>query len=134
MIAAMRLELDGLEVHADEWSERCATVIESASGYVVVVCSVFGSRAVPLVSCYLADLAGPTAVSHLRLAPGQPPQVAQRGLEGLAGQAQSRAYLLDHAAELRDALDELLEDEEISVELSDQALERAARVWSPDAG
>jgi hypothetical protein len=27
-----RLELDGLEVRADEWSERCATAIENASG------------------------------------------------------------------------------------------------------
>ena len=41
--------------------------------------------------------------------------------------------LLDHAAELRDALGELLEDEEVSVELTEDTLEQAARVWSPDA-
>jgi hypothetical protein len=130
----MRLELDGLEVRADEWSERCATVIENASGYVVVLSSVLESRAVTLVSSYLADLAGPTAASHMRLAPGQPPRVAQRVLEGLPGQSHARACLLDHAAELRDALGELLEDEEVSVELAEETLEQAARVGNPDAG
>jgi len=130
----MRLDLDGLEVRADEWSERCATAIESASGYVVVLTSVLESRAVTLVSCYLADLGAPTAVSHMRLAPGQPAQAAQRVLESLPGQSHARACLLDHAAELRDALGELLGDEEVSVELSEETLEQAARVWNPHAG
>jgi hypothetical protein len=130
----MRLELEGLEVRADEWSERCATAIENASGYVVVLSSVLESRAVTLVSCYLADLAGPPAVSHMRLAPGRCPVIAQRVLEGLPGQSHARACLLDHAAELRDALGELLEGEEISVDLAEETLEQAARVWSRDAG
>ena len=98
----------------------------------VVLSSVLESRAVTLVSCYLADLGGPTAVSHIRLAAGQRPQVAQRVLEGMAGQSHARACLLDHAAELRDALGELFEDEEVSVELADETLEQAARVWSRD--
>jgi hypothetical protein len=42
--------------------------------------------------------------------------------------------LLDHAAELRDALGELLDDEEVSVELTEEMLVQAARVWGPDAG
>jgi hypothetical protein len=130
MIARMRLELDGLVVRADEWSERCATAIENASGYVVVLSSVLEIRAVTLVSCYLADLAGPTAASHMRLAPGPPSRVSQRVLSGLAGQSHARACVLDHAAELRDALGELLEDEEVSVELAEETLEQAARVWS----
>ena len=46
------------------------------------------------------------------------------------GQSHARACLLDHAAELRDALGELLEDEEVSVELAEETLEQAARVWS----
>jgi hypothetical protein len=75
---AMRLELDGLEVRAGGWSERCATAIENASGYVVVLSSVLESRSVTLVSCYLADLAGPTGVPHLRLTPGRRPEIAQR--------------------------------------------------------
>ena len=114
----MRLELDGLEVRADEWSERCATAIDNASGYVVVLSSVLESRAVTLVSCYLADLAGPTAVSHLRLAPGQPPRVAQRVLDGLPVQSHARACLL--------------EDEEVSVELAEETLAQAARVWAQE--
>ena len=69
----MRVELQGLEVRGVESSERCATVIENAGGYVVVLSSVLESRAVTVVSCYLADLGGPTAVSHLRLLPGAAP-------------------------------------------------------------
>ena len=128
----MRLELDGLEVRADEWSERCATAIENASGYVVVLSSVLESHAVTLVSCYLADLGGPAAVSHMRLAPGQRPVIAQRVLEGLPGSSHARAWLLDHAAELRDALEGLLEDEEVSVELAEETFELAARVWAQE--
>jgi len=41
--------------------------------------------------------------------------------------------LLDHAAELRDAAGELRDDEEISVEIAEETLEQAARVWNPDA-
>ena len=82
----------------------------------------------------LADLVGTTAVSHLRLAPGQRPAIAQRVLEGLPGQSHARACLLDHAAELRGALEELLEDEEVSVELAEATLELAARVWAQEHG
>lgn len=46
------------------------------------------------------------------------------------GQSHARAALLDHSAELRDALGELLEDEEVSVALAEDTLEQAARVWS----
>ena len=126
----MRLELDGLEVRADEWSERCATAIENASGYVVVLSSVLESQAVTLISCYLADLDGPTAVSHMRLAPGRRPVIAQRVLEGLPGSSHARACLLDHAAELQAALEQLLEDEEVSVELAEETLEQAASIWT----
>lgn len=133
-MGAMRVELPGLQVVADEWSEWCATTIENASGYVVTVSSVLASQAVTLVSCYLADLAGPTAVSHLRVAPGQPPQIAQRVLDGLPGQSHARACLLDHAAQLRDAVEELLVDEEVGVELGEDTLERASRVWLAEHG
>jgi len=130
----MRVELPGLQVVADEWSEWCATTIENAGGYVVTVSSVLTSQAVTLVSSYLADLAGPTAVSHLRLVPGLPPQVSQRVLEGLPGQSHPRACLLDHAAQLRDAVGELLVDEEVGVEVGEETLERASRVWMAEHG
>jgi hypothetical protein len=47
----------------------------------------------------------------------------------MAGQTHARACLLDHALELRDALDELIPDEEVIVDVSDDALARAAAVW-----
>jgi hypothetical protein len=125
----VRIELSGVEVRADGWSERCQTAIESMSGYVVAVISVLQSRAVTLVSCYLATLAGETAVSHMRLAPGTPGRFSQRMLGAMPGETHARACLLDHAAELRDALDELLDDEQVTVEVSEHALGRAARVW-----
>jgi len=87
----MRVELQGLEVRGGECSERCATAIENAGGYVVVLSSVLESRAVTVVSWYLADLGGPTAASHMRLLPGRLRQVAQRVLKGLAGQSHARA-------------------------------------------
>jgi hypothetical protein len=62
----------------------------------------------------------------------QPPRVAQRVLSGLPGRSHARACLLDHAAELGDAFGELLEDEEVSVELAEVTLERAARVGSQE--
>jgi hypothetical protein len=130
----MRVELPGLQVLADEWSEWCATTIENVGGYVVTVSSVLQSHAVTLVSCYLADLAGPTGVSHLRLAPGQSPQVSQRVLAGLPGQSHARACLLDHAAQLREAVEELLVDEEVGVELAEETLEQAARMWIAEHG
>jgi len=43
------------------------------------------------------------------------------------------ARLLDHAAELRDALAELLDDEQVTVEVSDRALAQAERVRSQPA-
>jgi hypothetical protein len=131
---AMRLELHGLQVLADEWSEWCATVIENAGGYAVTVSSVLVSRAVTLVSCYLADLAGASAVSQLRLASGQRPAVSLRVLDGLPGQSHARACLLDHAAQLRDAVGDLLVDEEVGVELGEETLERASRVWMAEHG
>lgn len=126
----MGIELTGVEVHADEWTESCATAIENVSGYVVVVISVLRSRAVTLVSSYLANLSGTTAVSHLRTRPGAVPAFSQRILEVMAGQTHARACLLDHAAELQGVLDELLADEDVAVEVSDRALEQATWVWS----
>ena len=65
----------------------------------------------------------------MRWRPGGRAGFSQRMLEAMAGETHARACLLDHAAELRDALDELLEDEQVTVELAEQALEQAARVW-----
>src|SRR5450755_1398517 len=65
----MWLELDGLEVRADEWSERVRDgdrERERLRGGPQQRAGESRGHA-GLVSCYLADLAGPTAVSHMRL-------------------------------------------------------------------
>ena len=124
----MRLELDGVEVWADEWRERCSTTIQAAGAYVIVVETVVPSRTVGLSSCYLADLNGATAVSHLRRAPRAAPVFSQRVLSGMAGATHPRACLLEHAAELQAFLDPDGE-EALHVEISDAALARAAAVW-----
>ena len=130
IITRMAIELSGLVVRADEWSETCSTAIDSVSGYVVVVISVLESRRLLVASAYLAHVGGPTAVSHLRSNPHAPGRFRQRIIERMPGQTHARACLLDHAAEVRDALDELIPDEEVMVEVSDEALARAAHVWS----
>jgi len=125
----MRRELDGVEVSADGWRERCATTIEAAGGYVVVVTSVVQSRAITLISCYLGDLLrAETGVSHLCLVPGERTRIAQRTLGEIAGQTHARACLLDHVAQLRERLDELT-DQEVRIELDEQALVQAAAAW-----
>ena len=126
----MGIELNGLVVRADEWSETCSTAIDSVSGYVVVVISVLESRALLVASAYLAHVGGPTAVSHLRSSPVVRGEFAQRIIERMPGQTHARACLLDHAAEVRDALEELIPDEQVMVEVSEEALAHAARVWS----
>lgn len=52
----------------------------------------------------------------------------------MPGQTHARACLLDHAAELHALLDELLGEEEVTVDVSDGALEQAERVWSGRSG
>ena len=133
IITGVAIELSGVVMRADEWSETCSTAIHSASGYVVVVISVVRSRALLVASSYLADLSGETAASHLRSSPGVRGEFAQRIIERMPGQTHARACLLDHAAEVKDALEELLHGEEVMVEISDQALTEAARVWSSGA-
>ena len=126
----MQIELSGVQVRADEWSESCSTAIHSVSGYVVVVVSVLERRGLLVASSYLANLSGRTAASHLHASRRRSAVFAQRMIEAMPGQTHARACLLDHAAELRDAVEQLLPGEEVTVEISDAALERACRVWS----
>jgi hypothetical protein len=124
----VRRELDGVEVISDGVRERCSTSIEAVSGYVVSAISVVQTRAVTLVSCYLAALAGETAVSHMRLVPGQDPRFSQRLVSAMAGETHARACLLDHAAELQETLGQD-DDAGVGVEMTDAALGRGAAVW-----
>jgi hypothetical protein len=106
----MRVELAGVEVRGRSWTESCASTIENASAYVITVITVVPSRALALVSAYVADLSGHTAVTHMRLAPGRRATFEQQVLGGLPGTSHPRACLLDHAAELRATVEELLDE------------------------
>jgi len=128
----VRLELDGVEVCAGGWRERCETEIVSAGAYVVSVTTVIPSRGVALASSYLSELAGPTAASHMCLTVG-PVRFEQRTLD-LIGQTHARGCLLDHAMQLRDLLGELLGGEDVRVEVDERALAQAERVWEHPPG
>ena len=125
----MGLELAGVEVRGASWTQRCATTVEHASAYVVSVITVLPDRTVGLVSVYVADLAGETAVTHMRLPPTGPSTFEQRVLSGLTGTSRARACVLDHAAELRGILEHLLQ-EPVTVEVPETALHAAEDLWS----
>jgi hypothetical protein len=124
----MQLELSGVEVRGELWIERCPCTIENASAYVVTVITVIESRSLSLVSAYIAELSGQTAVTHMRLAPDRGADFEQRVLGKLAGVSHPRACLLDHAGELRALVEELLK-ETVVVEIPEASLERASTVW-----
>ncbi len=134
MIPGMQLELSGVEVRSESWIERCRCTIENASAYVVTVITVIESRSLSLVSAYVADLSGRTAVTHMRLAPDRAASFEQQVLGGFPGVSHPRACLLDHAAELRALVEELVE-EPVVVEIPEASLEHASTVWgaSPPA-
>jgi hypothetical protein len=52
--------------------------------------------------------------------------------DGLPGASHARPCLLDHVSRLRGGLEKLLEDEQVSGELAEETLERAARVWAQE--
>ena len=125
----MQLELSGVEVRGESsWVERCACTIENASAYVVTVITVLERHSLSLVSAYVADLSGQTAVTHMRLAPGHAASFEQQVLGGFPGVSHPRACLLDHAAELRALVEELVE-EPVVVEIPEASLEHASTVW-----
>lgn len=128
MISGMQLELSGVEVRGESWSEQCACTIENSSAYVLTAITVMESRSLSLVSAYVADLSGETAVTHMRLAPGRVASFEQQVLGRFPGVSHPRACLLDHAAELRALVEELLE-EPVVVEIPEASLDQASTVW-----
>ncbi len=124
----MELQLSGVEVRGESWSERCACTIENASAYVVTVITVLERHSSSLVSAYVADLSGQTAVTHMRMTPGCAASFEQQVLGEFPGVSHPRACLLDHAAELRALVEELLK-EPVVVEIPEVSLEHASTVW-----
>jgi hypothetical protein len=108
--------------------EACETSIQAAGGYVVVVESLLPDAEVVLVSSYLAEFNGRTAVSHLVLIGSTPPAFSQRMIERMAGETHARACLLDHASVLQAALGST-QGRPVAVNISDAALAEAAAAW-----
>jgi len=128
----VRLELEGVEVCAGGWRERCETEIIGAGAYVVAVTTVVPNRRLALASSYLSELAGPTAAAHMCVTV-RPARFEQRTLD-LTGAAHARGCLLDHAMQLRDLLGELLDREDVRVDVDECVLERVERVWEQPRG
>jgi hypothetical protein len=98
----VRQTLDDITVAIASTLETSSTTIATVGAYVVVVATTLPDRAIGLTSCYLGELDGDTAVSHLHLGPGPRERLSQRILEaGQPGVTHARTCLLDHAAELR---------------------------------
>ena len=90
--------------------------------------SLVAGRKALLVSSYLAEFNGRTAVSDLTLIGSGPAEFSQRIVERMAGETHARACLLDHAAALQSALGSTCSGR-VSVAISDTALADAAAVW-----
>jgi hypothetical protein len=106
---------------------RSETLIASSGAHVVVLTSVVADLALTLCSCYLGDLADRCAVSHLRCTLAGT-AFTQRVVEDLGGVSLARGCLLDHAAELREAIQAA--GREVRVEISDATLQQASSVWT----
>jgi hypothetical protein len=127
----MRVLVDEVTVGVDGRNESSSTTLASAGGYVLVVATTVPERAIGLTSCYLGQLGGAIAASHLHLAPGKHERFAQRLLAPEQPRASvAGACLLDHAAELQSALTEHT-GSRVTVDVGLAALTRAAEAWGP---
>ena len=124
----MRQRIAGVHLIAGTGRLASVTTVEEAGGYALVVETVVPAVGLAVSSSYLADLAGETAVSHMRLVSGRRSRFRQRMVDRLAGQTHARGCLLDHASELRAAAAEQLGDT-VVLELAEAALERAETAW-----
>jgi hypothetical protein len=129
--ARVRIELDSLRVEIGGATVRSSTTIGSVGGYVVVVATTVSDQALGLTSCYLGQLDGAIAASHLRLGPGGYERLSAQVLPRAPHVAEhARACLLDHAAELQQAIADLT-GAEVLVDVAASALERAVEAWGP---
>jgi hypothetical protein len=127
----VRVLLEEVTVAVDGQTESSSTTLATAGGYVLVVATTLPEHAIGLTSCYLGQLGGAIAASHLHLGPDQHEHFAQR----LLAPEQARASvaggcLLDHAAELQIALAERT-GSSVAVDVGLAALARAAEAWGP---
>jgi hypothetical protein len=124
------LELRDFTVMLSEHPEQSSTSLETAGGQVLVIATTLPDRALALTSCYLGAPDGDISATHLRLDPSGEHHIYTRlPGEHLASTHTSRC-LLDHAAQLNDALSTLTR-EAVAIDIGVDALEHAQRVWGP---
>jgi len=108
--------------------QRSSSTIATVGGYVVVVATALPAAGITLTSCYLGQIGGDTAATHLLLAPDDGAQFHHRIVSGELGEDHARACLLDHAAQLQAAL--TAEDLDVRIDVGQLALARAEAAWS----
>ena len=126
----MRHELPDITISIGPNAQRSSSTIATVGGYVVVVATALRHHALTLTSCYLGQIDGDTAASHLLLAPDTQAVLDQRVLPGpQPGETHARGCLVDHAAELQAAI-ATITDEPVKIDIGLVALERAAGAWA----
>jgi hypothetical protein len=127
----MRVQLDGVRVTVGPDRLDCSTELVGEGGFVVTAITVVGDVGLQLLSCYVAGLQGPAAVTHMLTASGAP-RFEQHTVQ-LAGVTLARACLLDHAAQLCELLQVEHALDDVRVDIQDRTLIDAQRVWEPSA-
>jgi hypothetical protein len=127
----MRVQLDGVRVTVGNDQLDCSTQLASEGGFVVTAITVVTDAGTQLLSCYVAGLQGPAAVTHM-VSASDAPRFEQHEVQ-LAGATLARACLLDHAAQLRELLEVEHALDDVRVDIQDRTLADAERVWQPSA-
>jgi hypothetical protein len=129
----VRIELDSFQVQVAGATVASSTTIGAVGGDVLVVATTLPDQVISLTSCYLSEFGGEIAASHLRSGPNRYQQVTAQVLPPAPHVEQhARACLLDHAAELQQAIADLT-GEQVLVDVAAGALERAVEAWGPAA-
>jgi hypothetical protein len=131
--ARVRAEPEAFTVAIAGKPETSSTTIHGLGGHVLVIATTLPDRALGLTSCYLGQLGGAIAASHLHRGPGRDERLTQHVIPaGRPHATTAGACLLDHAAELQHQLANHTA-ETITVDVADTLLERAAEAWGPAA-
>jgi hypothetical protein len=123
----VRVQLSAVAVFVDGKLEACETDLVSAGAYVIAVTTTLHRRGALLASSFLTDLAGHAAATHLWNF-GQLRRL-EHDLLQLTGSHLGRTCVLEHAATLQELLGQELADSEVCVDVGDQALAEAERIW-----
>jgi hypothetical protein len=125
------LELRDFTIALAGRPQRSSSSMETAGGHVLVIGTTLPEQALALTSCYLSAGDGDVSVIHLRLDPAGGEQHTYTRLPGQhLGSTHTSRCLLDHAAQLNEALASLI-GEPVAIDVGLDALEHAADVWGP---